>query len=48
MGTEYSEGTVIKRGIRQGRVLYSGLLNLYSEIIMRSAERLEGLKAGRH
>ena len=38
----------IKRGVRQGCVLSPDLFSLYSEMIMRQIEEIEGLKIGGH
>ncbi|GFR85200.1 retrovirus-related Pol polyprotein LINE-1 [Elysia marginata] len=38
----------IKRGVRQGCVLSPDLFSLYSEMIMRQIEEMEGLKIGGH
>ena len=46
VGGEVSEWQDIKRGVRQGCVLSPDLFNIYSEIIMRDLENLEGLKIG--
>ena len=38
----------VKRGVRQGCVLSPDLFSLYSEMIMRQTEEIEGLKIGGH
>jgi hypothetical protein len=41
-----SEYTNIKRGVRQGCVLSPDFFNIYSEMILRSLEDVEGVKIG--
>ncbi|CAF1377520.1 unnamed protein product [Adineta ricciae] len=41
-----SEYTNIKRGVRQGCVLSPDLFNIYSEMILRNLEDVEGMKIG--
>ncbi|GFN87873.1 endonuclease-reverse transcriptase [Plakobranchus ocellatus] len=41
---EHGDFKPIKRGVRQGCVMSSNLLNLYSEIILRNLEGVSGLK----
>ena len=36
----------IARGVRQGCVVSTGLFSLYSEVILRSIDKLEGVKVG--
>ena len=45
---ETSKFQNIKRGVRQGCVLSPHLFSLYSEMIMRQIEEIEGLKIGGH
>ena len=46
VGDELSEWQEIRRGVRQGCVLSPDLFNIYSEMIMRELEDLEGIKIG--
>ena len=46
IGNEESEYQSIKRGVRQGCVMSPDLFNLYSEIIMREIDHLEGVRLG--
>ena len=43
---EISDYRPIKRGVRQGCVLSPDLFNLYSEMILRNIEELQGVKVG--
>ena len=46
VGDELSDWQEIRRGVRQGCVLSPDLFNIYSEMIMREIEDLEGIKIG--
>ena len=46
VGNELSEWQEIQRGVRQGCVLSPDLFNIYSEMIMRELEDLEGVRVG--
>ena len=41
---EHSGFQNIKRGVRQGCVMSPDLVNLYSEMILRNSENIQGLK----
>ncbi|GFO02679.1 retrovirus-related pol polyprotein line-1 [Plakobranchus ocellatus] len=41
---EHSDFKPIKRGVRQGCVMFPDLLNLYSEVILRNLDGISGLK----
>ena len=46
INNDTSEYTSIKRGVRQGCVLSPDLFNIYSEMILRNLEDVEGIKIG--
>ena len=46
VGDELTEWQEIRRGVRQGCVLSPDLFNIYSEMIMRELEGLEGIRVG--
>ena len=46
VGDELTEWQEIRRGVRQGCVLSPDLFNIYSEMIMRELEGLEGVRVG--
>ena len=46
VGDELSEWQEIRRGVRQGCVLSPDLFNIYSKMILRTIEDLEGIKIG--
>ena len=46
IGNDFSAFQDIKRGVRQGCVLFPDLFSIYSEIIMRALEGMPGIKVG--
>ncbi|GFS03660.1 endonuclease-reverse transcriptase [Elysia marginata] len=48
VGGEHSEETPITRGVRQGCILSPDLFNLYSEMILRELDNIQGIGLGGH
>ncbi|GFR83553.1 retrovirus-related Pol polyprotein LINE-1 [Elysia marginata] len=48
VGGECSEETRITRGVRQGCILSPDLFNLYSEMILRELDNIQGIGLGGH